>query len=337
MGHQLIIFGGRYLSPDWYCLDDVDQVSRIISKTGLTAFGDFTVYNPPVMTSTLTSSAATICANTSTNLQVTIGGGDSPYTVGPFTIVYYDSVLATNVTVNSYTSGANIPVSPTASTTYTLQSVTSSKACYSSASDTKTVSIGGTSTYASGSWTPSAPLSTSAAIIDGGTYNVAANIDACSLEVKNNAVVTIPSTYKVTLSGALTVETGSSFTLENDTNLVQTGGTTNPNTGSILVKRNSSSLYLLDYTLWSSPVENQNLYNFSPNTVYDRFYVFNTATNQYNKIDPSNNFTVAKGYLIRVPKNFSSTTSSIFNGAFTGKPNSGTINYAISDQSNNIF
>jgi hypothetical protein len=264
-------FGGRYLSPDWYCLDDVDQVSRIISKTGLSAFGDFTVYNPPVMTSTLTSSAATICANTSTNLQVTIGGGDSPYTVGPFTVVYYDSVLATNVTVNSYTSGANIPVSPTASTTYTLQSVTSSKACYSSASDTKTVSIGGTSTYASGSWTPSAPLSTSAAIIDGGTYNVAANIDACSLEVKNSAVVTIPSTYKVTLSGALTVETGSSFTLENDTNLVQTGGTTNPNTGSIRVKRNSSSLYLLDYTLWSSPVANQNLYNFSPNTVYQSF------------------------------------------------------------------
>jgi len=330
-------FGGRYLSPDWYCMDDVDQVSRIISKTGLSAFGDFTVYNPPVMTSTLTSSAATICANTSTNLQVTIGGGDSPYTVGPFTVVYYDSVLATNVTVNSYTSGANIPVSPTASTTYTLQSVTSSKACYSSASDTKTVSIGGTSTYASGSWTPSAPVSTSTAIIDGGTYNVAANIDACSLEVKNSAVVTIPSTYKVTLSGALTVETGSSFTLENDTNLVQTGGTTNPNTGSILVKRNSSSLYLLDYTLWSSPVENQNLYNFSPNTVYDRFYVFNTATNQYNKIDPSNNFTVAKGYLIRVPKNFSSATSSIFNGAFTGKPNSGTINYAISDQGPTIY
>ena len=81
------------------------------------------------------------------------------------------------------------------------------------------------------------------------------------------------------------------------TNLVQTGGTTNPNTGSILVKRNSSSLYLLDYTLWSSPVENQNLYNFSPNTVYDRFYVFNTATNQYNKIDPSNNFTVASQLL----------------------------------------
>ena len=327
-------FGGRYLSPDWYCMDDVDQVSRIISKTGLTAFGDFTVYNPPVMTSTLTSSAATICANTSTNLQVTIGGGDSPYTVGPFTVVYYDSVLATNVTVNSYTSGANIPVSPTASTTYTLQSVTSSKACYSSASDTKTVSIGGTSTYASGSWTPSAPVSTSTAIIDGGTYNVAANIDACSLEVKNSAVVTIPSTYKVTLSGALTVETGSSFTLENDTNLVQTGGTTNPNTGSIRVKRNSSSLYLLDYTLWSSSVANQNLYSFSPDTAANRFYIYDEPTDQYNSLSSNNSFTVGRGYLIRVPRTFSATTPGVFTGIFTGKPNSGDITYGMSKSLN---
>jgi autotransporter-associated beta strand protein len=327
-------FGGRYLSPDWYCLDDVDQVSRIISKTGLSAFGDFTVYNPPVMTSTLTSSAATICANTSTNLQVTIGGGDSPYTVGPFTVVYYDSVLATNVTVNSYTSGANIPVSPTASTTYTLQSVTSSKACYSSASDTKTVSIGGTSTYASGSWTPSAPVSTSTAIIDGGTYNVAANIDACSLEVKNSAVVTIPSTYKVTLSGALTVETGSSFTLENDTNLVQTGGTTNPNTGSIRVKRNSSSLYLLDYTLWSSSVANQNLYSFSPDTAANRFYIYDEPTDQYNSLSSNNSFTVGRGYLIRVPRTFSATTPGVFTGIFTGKPNSGDITYGMSKSLN---
>ena len=327
-------FGGRYLSSDWYCMDDVDETSRVISKTGLSAFGDFTVYNPPAMTSALTTSAATICANTSTNLQVAIGGGDSPYTVGPFTIVYYDSVLATNVTVNSYTSGANIPVSPTASTTYTLQSVTSSKACYSTASDTKTVSIGGTSTYASGSWTPSAPASTSTAIIDGGTYNAAADITACTLQVKNNAIVTIPSSYKVTLSGALTVETGSSFTLENDTNLVQTGGTTNPNTGSIQVKRNSSSLYLLDYTLWSSSVANQNLYSFSPDTATNRFYIYDEPTDQYNSLSSNNSFTVGRGYLIRVPRTFSATTPGVFTGIFTGKPNSGDITYSLSKSLN---
>ncbi|MFD0984270.1 T9SS sorting signal type C domain-containing protein, partial [Flavobacterium myungsuense] len=333
-------FGGRYLNPDWYCLSDVDDTNRVISST-VGAFGDFTIYTPPAMTSALTTSAATICANTSTNLQVAIGGGDAPYTVGPYTVVYNDSVLATNITVNSYTSGANISVSPTAATTYTLVSVTSSKACSSVASDTKTVTIGGTSTYVSSAWSPSAPTATSTAVIDGlgvgDNYNVAADITACSLHVKNGAIVTIPSTFKITLSGALTVESGSSFILENDSNLVQTGGTTNPNSGSIQVNRNSSSLYLLDYTLWSSPVENQNLYSFSPRTLGNRFYVFDTPTNLYNPIASSNNFTVAKGYLIRVPKNFSSTTPAIYEGLFTGKPNSGTINFALSNQGPTIY
>ncbi|KAB1154352.1 T9SS sorting signal type C domain-containing protein, partial [Flavobacterium luteum] len=322
-------FGGRYLSSDWYCMDDVDQTSRIISKTGLSAFGDFTVYTPPAMTSALTTSAATICANTSANLQVAIGGGDSPYTVGPYTVVYNDSVLATNVTVNSYTSGANITVSPTAATTYTLVSVTSSKACSSVASDAKTVAIGGTSTWNGTSWIGGTPGDTSTAVVTS-NYNQFANITACTLTVNNNAIVTIPSTFKVTLSGALTVENGSSFTLQNDSNLVQTGGTTNPNTGSIQVNRNSSSLYLLDYTLWSSPVENQNLYAFSPRTLGNRFYVYDTPTNQYSPIASSNNFTVAKGYLIRVPKDYSSTTPAIYNGVFTGKPNSGTITFPMS-------
>ena len=322
-------FGGRYLNPDWYCLSDVDDTNRVISSI-VSAFGDFTVYTPPAMTSALTTSAATICANTSTNLQVAIGGGDSPYTVGPFTVVYFDSVSASNVTVNNYTSGSNITVSPTANSTYTLQSVTSSRACSSTASDAKTVNIGATTTYASSSWSPSAPTATSTAVIDGGVYNAAANITACSLEVKNNTVVTIPSTYKVTLSGALTVENGSSFTLENDSNLVQTDGTTNPNSGSIQVKRNSSSLYLLDYTLWSSPVENQNLSAFSPRTRSNRFYTYNEEDDQYNPIASSNNFAVAKGYLIRVPKDYSSTTPAIYNGVFTGKPNSGTITYPMS-------
>lgn len=63
-----------------------------------------------------------VCPGGTANLTVNITGG-SP----PFTVVYTDGT--TNFTVNNYTSGANIPVSPTVSTTYTLVSVAGFGGC----------------------------------------------------------------------------------------------------------------------------------------------------------------------------------------------------------------
>ncbi|MES2774408.1 MAG: MopE-related protein [Bacteroidota bacterium] len=58
-----------------------------------------------------------ICRGNSANLKVTVTGGTAPYTV-----VYSDGT--NNFTLHSYASGANIPVTPTATTTYSLVSVT---------------------------------------------------------------------------------------------------------------------------------------------------------------------------------------------------------------------
>jgi hypothetical protein len=58
-----------------------------------------------------------ICNGSSTNLSVVIAGGTSPYTV-----VYSDGI--NNDTVNTYSSGTNISVSPTTTITYSLVSVT---------------------------------------------------------------------------------------------------------------------------------------------------------------------------------------------------------------------
>jgi hypothetical protein len=68
-------------------------------------------------TASVLSGNATICNGSSTNLNVAITGGTSPYTV-----VYNDGT--NNFTVNNYVSGTNIPVSPTTTTTYSLVSVT---------------------------------------------------------------------------------------------------------------------------------------------------------------------------------------------------------------------
>ncbi len=82
----------------------------------------------------------------------------------------------------------------------------------------------------------------------------------------------------------------------------------------------------LDYTLWSSPVTGtQTLLNFSPLTLTNRFYVYNTLTNQYNTVTPSSTtFAPAKGYLIRTPDNHPSTPT-VFGGVFTGTPNNGDV------------
>jgi alpha-tubulin suppressor-like RCC1 family protein len=67
---------------------------------------------------TLSSANGTVCAPSPANLTVAIYGGTSPYTV-----------VHSGGTVTGYTNGSNIPVSPAATTTYTLTSVTDAIGC----------------------------------------------------------------------------------------------------------------------------------------------------------------------------------------------------------------
>ncbi|HEY6142101.1 MAG TPA: glucose/sorbosone family PQQ-dependent dehydrogenase, partial [Flavobacterium sp.] len=169
-------------------------------------------------------------------------------------------------------------------------------------------------------------LPTSQAAIIAGNLTIASDLSACSLTVNNNAVVTVNSGVNVNLNGPLTVSSGS-FTLNNNANLIQS--TNVNNTGNIIVKRNSSPLMRLDYTLWSSPVTNTNqkLTNFSPLTSVtptSRFYTYDTTTNLYDDIaSPSTTyFNSGQGYLIRMPNNHP-TTPTVWNGTFTGVPHNG--------------
>ena len=66
--------------------------------------------------------SAVNCANVVTNIKIDITGG-----VGPYTVVF--SNATTNTTINGYTSGSNIQVSPSATTTYTIVSVTGANGC----------------------------------------------------------------------------------------------------------------------------------------------------------------------------------------------------------------
>jgi len=78
---------------------------------------------------------ATICAGGSTNLTVTMSGGATPYTV-----VYTDGMGNTS-TVNSYSSGSNISVSPASTRTYTLVTVTDNASCTATNAGSATVTV----------------------------------------------------------------------------------------------------------------------------------------------------------------------------------------------------
>ncbi|MDD5150624.1 MAG: T9SS sorting signal type C domain-containing protein [Flavobacterium sp.] len=201
-----------------------------------------------------------------------------------------------------------------------------------------------------GSWSNGIPTTGTYAAIIAFDYSEAANINACSLTVNTNANVTIPSGYNVTLNAPLIVETGSSFTLSNNSNLVQTNKNS-VNSGAIKVNRNSNPLYRLDYTMWSSPVAGQNLLAFSPLTSViasppsSRFYTYDSATDLYNTVvNPSvTSFSIGSGYLIRMPNTdptagYDAGTATLsYPGLFTGVPNNGDVTLTVASGTYNAI
>ena len=151
------------------------------------------------------------------------------------------------------------------------------------------------------------------------------------------------SAKKLTInSGSLTIADGTNitvvnevinnlteadFVIESNANLIQDNDI--DNTGAATVNRDTNLLKRLDYVLWSSPVDNQNLLDFSPNTILTRFYVYNSGTDLYNSVVPSTTtFDEGTGYLIRMPDNHP-TTATVFNGIFKGTLRNGNVDVTV--------
>lgn len=170
------------------------------------------------------------------------------------------------------------------------------------------------------------------AIIDG-NYNTATNgsFTANSLTVNASNTLTITSGEEVVLADAFVNNgTAANVVVNSNGNLVQ-NAVAPVNSGSITVRRDTQALMRLDYVAWSSPVIAQNLLSFSPQTLTNRFYTYNTSTNVYQTIDPTTNaFSGATGYLIRLPNNHP-TSPTVWTGEFAGVPNTGTINHTMAN------
>lgn len=303
-----------------------------ITDGSCTANSNVIITVNPLPTASISGNNGPICSGANATFTLTGTSG---------AVVTYNINGDSNTTVTLTGGSATVTVSAaTATQNLNLVSVTDGT-CTATLSGSSTVNIGATTTWTGSpaAWSNGAPTGTMTAVI-AANYSEAANINACSLTVNNNAVVSIPSGINVTLNGAITVASGSSFTLNNNANLLQS----NPaavNSGNIIVRRQSNPLIRLDYTLWSSPVTGQGLYAFSPFTFDNRFYVYNTTSNLYsnssigfnvtglnsagvNGTDNANaTFATGKGYLIRLPYNHP-TAPVVWNGSFTGVPNNGT-------------
>ncbi|QYJ68402.1 T9SS type A sorting domain-containing protein [Flavobacterium litorale] len=158
------------------------------------------------------------------------------------------------------------------------------------------------------------------------------NVTVASITLLSGGNITVNSGANLTVTNSVSVAADATFIVENNANLIQINDVAN--TGDIIVEKDSSPLYRLDYSLWASPVANQNLQDFSPLTLSNRFYSYDESTDLYASITPSgNDFEVGRGYLIRMPNNHpdyvdDSTPGTAWTGTFTGIPNNGTITVA---------
>jgi len=156
---------------------------------------------------------------------------------------------------------------------------------------------------------------------------------AKSIIVENGASLTVNTGATLHIANNVIVDNGGQLNIQNNAALVQDENAIN--SGLVTVSKNSNPLYRLDYTMWASPVEGQQLLAFSPNTLTTRFYDYgfngDDDSEHYQLVSPTLNFEAAKGYLIRMPNEdvtegyATGNASMAYAGTFTGTPHNGEI------------
>ena len=230
-----------------------------------------------------------------------------------------DPPLPAGLTINPLT--GKITGTTAVATPLTEYTITVKNSCNATASTTIEFATLAATTWDGLTWDNGTPSINVPAIIKE-NFNSTENISAYNLKVINEAIVTIMPGHNITLDAALTVSKKSSFILNNNANLLQNADV--KNIGNIIVKRETAPLMRQDYVLWSSPVLEQKLQSFSPETLSNRFNTYNPLNNFYESVatPATTNFSVGTGYLIRLPNTHPSTPT-IWQGQFEGIPNNG--------------
>lgn len=275
--------------------------------------------------------------------------------------IYAETTDDGTYTVNWYTAatggspihtGFDYTVSPTQTTSYYVAAVDGS--CESArtqvtvviASKTWNGSAADQNWNNAANWTPSGvpnatncvviPLVSSLPVITGTQDGYAK-----SLTLTGNATLFVQTGGSITVVNDVIVDPTATMTLDYDAYLVQTQPTTqNTNQGVITVNKRSTPMFRLEATAWSSPVQQQKLYDFALGTVFGRIYYYDEPSNAFlnTGITTESPFVPGKGYSVRAPNtfpNYSATntpTPVAFQNFFLGKPNNGDIGIGITNQ-----
>ncbi|STO14288.1 T9SS sorting signal type C domain-containing protein [Flavobacterium hibernum] len=146
--------------------------------------------------------------------------------------------------------------------------------------------------------------------------------NVCSCTIEDGKIVSVSGgnslgiEFSYTGTGSLILEDSASL-YQSDDEMI--------NTGFAVIKRNSSPILKKDYTYWGSPVNDQKLIDFSPNTVPNKYFSFDYEARNWFQENPSSNMIPGTGYIIQGPQNFSSYIPAKFEGVFKGIPNNGKI------------
>ncbi len=186
------------------------------------------------------------------------------------------------------------------------------------------------------SWSNNEPDADVKAIIDG-DLTLTEDLTACEV-LLNSGILTVSSGITLTVNGEIVnTQTADNFIVQNDANLIQVEDI--ENLGPITVHRNSTPMMRLDYAMWSSPVDEQGIHAFSPQTVASRIYTYE-GENGYQLVeDLESDFVAGKGYMFRAPNNWNITTDAnegnpvAYPGKFTGLPFNGDISVDVHSES----
>lgn len=145
-----------------------------------------------------------------------------------------------------------------------------------------------------------------------------------SLTLNEDASLKVESGSTLLVTDVINVATSANLTLEDEASLVQINDVTN--IGNITAERTTTPMKRYDFTYWSSPVSGQTLYNLSPNTLADKYYSFSpTIGNWVTHLNGAQVMEEGKGYIVRAPQAFSTTTSDFYEADFIGNPNNGLV------------
>ena len=171
-------------------------------------------------------------------------------------------------------------------------------------------------------------------VVVSGTLTIPTNTHmiACELEIKPGATLIIEEKASLTVKGI--VMNNGTFHIDNAGSLVQIkedAVNADLGTGVFTMIRKTTPVKKFDFTYWCSPVEQQTLFNLSPETLSDKYYEFKTATNTWANPVGGSSATMAdgKGYIIRAPQTFSTTVPSVYTATFQGKPHNGLVKATI--------